>query len=282
MGDQKNLDETVKEGITRMNEMNLQKFTYTDHEVRVIDQEGTPWFVGKDVAEVLGYSNARDALVKHVDEEDKQNILKSQNATLDIPNRGLTVINESGLYSLILSSKLPSAKQFKRWVTGEVLPAIRKHGAYMTTEVIERTMNDPDYIIGIVQALKEERAQRLALEAERVILLPKAEYCDAVLQSPSLIATNVIAKDYGMSARRFNIMLENMGIQYKRGGLWEVKAAYQDQGYVQTETFQREEGGSTYHWNKWTEKGRKFLYDTLKAHEILPVSERPVKNSHLL
>lgn len=265
-----------------MSNMNLRKFTYADHEVRVIDQAGDPWFVGKDVTEVLGYSNSRKALADHVDEEDKQTLLKSQNVTLEIPNRGLTIINESGLYSLIISSKLPSAKQFKRWVTSDVLPSIRKHGAYMTTEVLQRTLDDPDYIIGIAQALKEERAKRIALETERVVLLPKAHYCDSVLQSPSLIATNVIAKDYGMSARRFNIMLENIGIQYKRGGIWEIKAAYQDKGYVQTETFQRDENGSTYQWNKWTEKGRKFLYDTLKAHEILPMSERPVKNSHLL
>ena len=85
-----------------------------------------------DVADILGYSNSRDALSKHVDSDDKQIIQRSQNATLDIPNRGLTIINESGLYSLILSSKLPQAKEFKRWVTSEVLPTIRKHGAYLT------------------------------------------------------------------------------------------------------------------------------------------------------
>lgn len=93
--------------------------------------DGEPWFVGKDVAEILGYGNSRDAIVAHVDKEDKVVIQKSEIPTLDIPNRGLTVINESGLYSLILSSKLQSAKKFKRWVTSEVLPTIRKTGGYI-------------------------------------------------------------------------------------------------------------------------------------------------------
>ena len=99
-------------------------------QIRSIEIDGLPYFLGKDVAEILGYSNPRDALATHVDLEDKKVIQKSENTTLEIPNRGLTIINESGLYSLILSSKLPTAKQFKRWVTSEVLPAIRKQGYY--------------------------------------------------------------------------------------------------------------------------------------------------------
>jgi len=262
----------------------LQKFSYADKEVRVITKDGNPWFVGKDVAEVLGYGRTTKAVVDRVDEEDRMIVDgKTQSQFgIELGQRGGWVVNESGLYSLILSSKLPSAKAFKRWVTGEVLPAIRKHGAYLTPDTMEKVMNDPDFIIGLVQALKDERAKREALEAERVVMLPKAEYCDHVLRSPSLIPTNVIAKDYGMSAVSFNRMLERMGIQYKRGGIWEVKAQYQDKGYLQTETFQREEGGETYCWNKWTERGRQFLYDTLKAHEILPVAEQPRKNTHMI
>lgn len=260
----------------------LQNFTYADKQVRVITRDGDPWFVGKDVADVLGYANASKAVIAHVDEEDKTfEMLR----TSDSQNGKLiktALINESGVYSLTFASKLPSAKAFKRWVTSDVLPAIRKHGAYLTPETMEKVMNDPDFIIGLVQALKDERAKRAALEAERAVMLPKAEYCDSVLRSPSLIPTNVIAKDYGMSAVAFNRMLERMGIQYKRGGIWEIKAQYQDQGYLQTETFQREESGETYCWNKWTEKGRQFLYDTLKAHEILPVAERPRTNTHLI
>lgn len=99
--------------------------------IRTVEQDGEPWFVGKDVAVALGYSNTKDAVSSHVDEEDKQLIQKSENTTFEIPNRGLMLINESGLYSLVLSSKLPNAKKFKHWVTSEVLPAIRKSGSYM-------------------------------------------------------------------------------------------------------------------------------------------------------
>lgn len=260
----------------------LQKFSYENSQVRVVTKDGQPWFVGKDVTDILGFTNGRKAIEDHVDTEDRQILQKSPDVTFEIPPRGYTIINESGIYSLTFSSRLPSAKQFKRWVTSEVLPSIRKHGAYLTPETMERVMDDPDFIIGLVQALKEERAKRFALEAEKQALLPKAEYCDAVLRSPSLIPTNVIAKDYGMSAVRFNRMLENMGIQYKRGNMWALKSQYQDKGYTQSETFQREGSLNTYCWNKWTETGRQFLYDTLKAHDILPMSERPRKNSHLL
>ena len=111
---------------------NLQIFKNEEFgEIRTLTINNEPYFVGKDVAEVLGYANSKDAIQKHVDDEDKQIIQRSQFATLEIPNRGLTIINESGLYSLILSSKLSTAKKFKRWVTSEVLPNIRKHGNYI-------------------------------------------------------------------------------------------------------------------------------------------------------
>ena len=259
------------------NEM-MQKFNYTDKVVRVISRQGEPWFVGRDVCEALGYKKPENALSAHVDPEDKTATLIQGTGSNYKTNA--TIVNESGLYSLIMSSKLLSARQFKRWVTSEVLPAVRKHGAYMTPETIEKTLTDPDFIIRLAQELKAEKERRLALETERTVMLPKAEYCDAVLQSPSLIPTNVIAKDYGMSARRFNQMLCNMGVQYKRGGMWAITAKYQGEGYAQSETFCREEDCSTYHWTKWTEKGRNFLYQFLKEHDILPVSEREKKNVH--
>ena len=116
-----------------MNEVQL--FNFENHEVRSLLLNNEPWFVGKDVADVLGYSNSRKAMADHVDDEDKE-VLTSRNVTLEnIPNRGITVVNESGLYSLILSSKLPSTKKFKRWVTSEVLPALRKTGQYQVKEL---------------------------------------------------------------------------------------------------------------------------------------------------
>ncbi|WP_426361036.1 BRO-N domain-containing protein [Mammaliicoccus sciuri] len=127
-----------------MNE--LQIFNFDSNEVRTVVVNEEPYFVGKDVAEVLGYTNTRDALNRHVDDEDKKN-LTSRNTTLEnLPNRGLTAVNESGLYSLIFSSKLDSAKRFKRWVTSEVLPQIRKQGFYMTNSLVQEIVDNPQVI----------------------------------------------------------------------------------------------------------------------------------------
>ncbi len=125
---------------------------------------GDPWFVGKDVANALGYSNPNEAISDHVEVEDKLNSKTLSSCDLNLGQRGGWLINESGLYSLIMSSKLPEAKSFKRWITSDVLPTIRKHGAYMTPEALERSMNDPDFYIGLLTALKNERAAKVAAE----------------------------------------------------------------------------------------------------------------------
>lgn len=154
--------------------------------VRTLEINGEPWFVGKDVAEALGYSNPRKAIGDHVDDEDK-GVTKCD--TLG-GSQDLTVINESGLYSLILSSKLPTAKAFKMWVTSEVLPAIRKHGLYATEELIA----NPDLAIEAFKALKEEREARKALEAENTAMRPKALFADAVSASHTSILIGELAK----------------------------------------------------------------------------------------
>lgn len=154
--------------------------------IRTLEISGEPWFVGKDVAEVLGYSNPRKTIGDHVDDEDK-GVTKCD--TLG-GSQDLTVINESGLYSLILSSKLPTAKAFKRWVTSEVLPAIRKHGLYATEELIA----NPDLAIEAFKALKEEREARKALEAENTAMRPKALFADAVSASHTSILIGELAK----------------------------------------------------------------------------------------
>ena len=131
--------------------------------VRVVEIDNEPWIIGKDVAMILGYSNVSDALKKHVDEEDK--CKRDEIAIRDNIGRYQKplLINESGLYSLVLRSDLPSAKRFKRWVTSEVLPTIRKHGMYATDELL----NNPDLLIEVATKLKEERAARIAAEKER-------------------------------------------------------------------------------------------------------------------
>lgn len=152
----------------------LQIFTNPEFgKIRAIEIDGEPWFVGKDVAAALGYSNTKDALSSHVDPEDKSTLTRqnsgfserSENATFNIPNRGLTIINESGIYSLIFSSKLPSAKRFKRWVTSEVLPAIRKTGMYIqpeTVTVLPKAKPDVS-LVGVARVLTVTR--RMMLDA---------------------------------------------------------------------------------------------------------------------
>lgn len=165
-------------------------FNFHGQTVRTVTIDNDPYFVGKDVADILGYSNSKDALGKHVDTDDKQVIQRSQNATFDIPNRGLTIINESGLYSLILSSKLPQAKEFKRWVTSEVLPTIRKNGMFATDELLD----NPDFAIATLQKLKEEREAKRQLEAQIEADKPKVIFADAVSASKSSILIGELAK----------------------------------------------------------------------------------------
>ena len=131
--------------------------------IRAVEIDGEPWLVGKDIALALGYKNAKDALATHVDAEDKRIVQRSENATFDIPNRGITIINESGFYSLVLSSKLPKAKQFRRWVTSEVLPTIRKHGAYMTREKLWEVATSPEVLLKLCSDLLAEREETAVL-----------------------------------------------------------------------------------------------------------------------
>lgn len=148
-------------------------------EIRTTVIDGEPWFVGKDVALALGYADTKSALADHVDGEDKTLIQRGQNATFEIPNRGLTFINESGLYSLVLSSKLPSAKAFKRWITHEVIPAIRKTGTY--------NLNLPKDYPSALRALADSYEREIALKEQNAVLLPKASFADAVSNAANLV-----------------------------------------------------------------------------------------------
>lgn len=158
--------------------------------IRTIAINGEPWFVGKDVAERLGYSNSRDALAKHVDSEDKG---VANCDTLGGAQK-LPIINESGLYSLVLSSKLPRAKAFKRWITSEVIPSIRKRGMYATAETAEQMLQNPDVMIRALQELKAERQKRQELEQKRQEDAPKVIFADAVAASQTSILVGDLAK----------------------------------------------------------------------------------------
>ncbi len=167
-------------------------------DVRTLEINGEAWFVGKDVAMILGYSNASKAVTNHVDDEDKQfvmmNIADSQNGNLPIGQTKTAIINESGLYGLILSSKLPSAKAFKRWVTSEILPSIRKHGAFMTENTIEQVLSSPDFIIRLATELKNEQTKRANLEAQVKVNEEKVVFANALQVSKSTILVGELAK----------------------------------------------------------------------------------------
>lgn len=196
-----------------MNEVQL--FNFENHEVRSLLLNNEPWFVGKDVADVLGYSNSRKAMADHVDDEDKE-VLTSRNVTLEnIPNRGITVVNESGLYSLILSSKLPSAKKFKRWVTSEVLPALRKTGQYQVKELSGQEL--------MAKALIEAQSVLAAKDKQIEEMKPKALFADAVATSHTSILVGELAKilkqnGIDMGQKRLFAWLREKGYLIKRQG----------------------------------------------------------------
>jgi len=198
----------------------LQNFVYENKQVRVIQINNEPWFVGRDVATILGYSKPQNAINSHVDEDDalKRGIEDSLGRTQET-----TVINESGLYSLILSSKLDSAKRFKRWVTHEVIPSIRKHGAYMTPDKIEQVLLNPDTIIQLATNLKEEQTKRK--EAERILeeQKPKVLFADSVSASDTSILIRELAKLISQNGvpigeKRLYEWLRNNGYLIKKTG----------------------------------------------------------------
>ena len=253
---------------------NLQIFEFDHKEIRTVVKDNQPWFVGKDVADVLGYTNSRKAIVDHIDSEDKDDVTIRDSIGR---NQTMTAINESGLYSLILKSQLPAAKKFKRWVTSEVLPAIRKQGAYLTEDVIAKTMQDPNYILGIIQAYSDAK-QELKISHQIIgELKPKVDYLDLILKGKELVTITQIAKDYGMSAVKFNVILHNHRIQYLMNGQWLLYSEYHSKGYTSsisvpiTRTDGRREVSMH---TQWTQKGRMFLYNFLKEKGILPIIER--------
>ena len=200
---------------------NLQIFNSPEFgQVRIVQQNGEPWFIGKDVAEILGYSNTKDAIAKHVDDEDK---LGSQIATSG-QNRNMTIINESGLYSLILSSKMPKAKEFKRWVTSEVIPAIRKTGGYIAGS---ENMTDAEIMakaVLVAQNTIRQRDQRIKeLESDVAAAKPKVLFADAVSASDSTILIGDLAKilkqnGHPIGQKRLFCWMREQGYLIKRQG----------------------------------------------------------------
>lgn len=188
-----------------------KEFLFNDQQVRTVVRDGEPWFVGKDVASILGYRDLNKAIAMHVDEEDKLNDKTSSSFGLNLGQRGGWFINESGLYGLIMSSKLPTAKDFKRWVTSEVLPTIRKHGAYMDMDVIEKTLTNPDFIIQLATTLKEEKQRRMEAEAKIAADEHKVDFYNAVGSTSATLTVERFAK----------LVTEKFGIQTGRNRMFQ-------------------------------------------------------------
>ena len=263
--------------------------------MRTVIIDDAPWFVGKDICEMFGDKNHNRSLGR-VDSEDRQ--ISEITDSLG-RKQSAVIINESGLYSLLfamqpqkahnngVSDEYPIETQqrirklhkFKRWVTGEVLPSIRKHGVYAVDEVL----NNPDMLIAALTELKAEREKRKAL-AETVAvqnqqiaeLKPKASYYDVVLNCKDLISTSAIAKDYGKSAIWMNRYLHNKGVQFKQGDIWLLYQKYAEKGYISTKTHSYTGNDGSIHTKVhtyWTQKGRLFIYELMKANGILPLIE---------
>lgn len=237
--------------------------------LEILSIEGKEWFPAIQVAEILGYANPRDAISRHTKLKGVVNHDVLSNGGV----QSKKFIDEGNLYRLITRSKLPQADEFEEWVFEDVLPSIRKHGIYATDNVIEQTIQNPDYIIHVLTEFKKEREGRLVAEQQVNELKPKATYYDLVLQNKSLLSVSKIAKDYGMSARSLNKLLHSLGVQYKQGDIWLLYAKYQDKGYTHTSTYALDEEHSKV-TTKWTQKGRLFIYELLKEHDILPVIEQ--------
>ena len=210
------------------------------------NEKGETFFVGKDVAQALGYSQTDKAILRHVDEDDR-----TKHTVIDSMGRDQQtfIINESGLYSLVLSSKLEQAKVFKRWVTSEVLPLIRQTGTYTI-----------------------HRKQIETLHHQIEVLEPKAEYCDEVLDSVSCLTTTQIAKELSMSVYDLTRLLEQRKVMYKQSGQWMLYADYARKGYAKsrTKTYRDIEGEvHTRVYLVWTEEGRRFIHRLCSDEEVM-------------
>lgn len=246
--------------------------------IRTFEESEKILFCGKDVAEALGYARPRDAITAHTKGAVKRRILTNGG------EQDVTFISEGDVYRLIAHSKLPKAQEFESWLFDEVVPSIRKHGAYMTENTLESCLNNPDFAIGLLTALKEEREKSNILKAKVTEqnkqieeMKPKASYYDIILNCKDSMPITNISKDYGMSAKAMNAKLHELGVQYKQSGMWLLYQKYANMGYTQSKTFAIDTDNSHMH-TYWTQKGRVFLYNLLKKNGIIPTMESGDEN----
>ena len=238
-------------------------------EIRTMTNEsGESFFVGNDVAKALGYKKPENAIATHVESEDKTTTLIQ--GTGSNYKTKVVIINESGLYALVLSSKLPQAKVFKHWVTSEVLPQIHKTGGYIPTHDGEgRQLSDME-----IMALALQIQQKTIEEQHKVldVMAPKAEYCDEVLESVSCFTTTQIAKELSMTVHDLTRLLIERKVMYKQSGQYLLYADFARMGYARNRTHSHYDAEGLMHTSTylvWTEKGRKFIHRVCKTEEIM-------------
>lgn len=249
--------------------MNQLTKIFDGYELTIIDDKGTPKFLLRDVCKILGLGQVAGVTRRLHDDVIWNHPIQDRLGRTQLA----TFVNEDGLYDVILDSRKPEAKKFRKWITSEVLPSIRKHGAYMTPETIEQALLNPDTLIKLATNLKEEQEKRKLLETENKELKPKATYHDLVLQSETLLSTTQVAKDLGLGAPTLNKKLHELGVQYKKGHRWFLYHQYQNKGYTQSKTHVISADESKDHMY-WTQKGKKFIFELLEEKEgILPVTK---------
>lgn len=236
--------------------------------LEVLIKNGKEYFPAKEVAIILGYKDPLKAISTHCKE--KGWVIRPV-----LSNGGKQdkkFIDEGNLYRLIVKSKLPQAEKFEKWIFEEVLPTIRKTGMYFTEDVWKSIIKNPmkfgEMIIEYAKVKEENEKLNITLEEQR----PVIEFTDNVLSSENVVITTVIAKQYGMSARKFNKLLNELGIQYKVGKVWVLYSKYENKGYTKVIT-QLDNNNEPRELTKWTQKGRKFLYEKLRDNDIVPINE---------
>jgi len=250
----------------------------------ILTIDGKQFFPAVECAATLGYKNPNDAVTRHCPHSVKHAVGVQTGVKADGTPAFQTVdkafIPEGDLYRLIIRSKLPNAIKFERWVFDEVLPSIRKHGAYINEDVIRRMQEDSEYNAELLRNLAAEQRRNTALSNKVALLSPKAHYHDVILLCPDTMPITLIAKDYGMTATAFNKLRHTMKIQHKIGGVWVLYKDHQSFGYTVTHTYSKN-GVTAWIHTRWTQRGRLFLYEQLKARGILPVIERMTADEQL-